>query len=53
MAQIPQAFLTAMSGNTEAMTRFCGLTDVEKDAVVRRAGQAASQQELYEIITRL
>jgi len=53
MQEIPEEFLSALSDDPEAMQRFSGLPDPEKDSVLLRARGARTRQELQQLISRL
>lgn len=53
MAEIPEEFLSALSGDTAAMQRFAGLPDREKEDVLHTIRRAQSAQEIDQIVSRL
>ncbi len=53
MPEMPDEFLTALSRNKEAMQRFSGLPDPEKDTVLNRVRGARTQGEMDDIVNKL
>ena len=47
---VPIGFLMALSQDMEAMKRFRALSSQEKDALLQRARQARSREEMDSII---
>lgn len=51
--QIPMGFGMALSMNPMALNVYSAMTEEQKQAILREAGNAKSQEEMYRIINRL
>lgn len=53
MPEIPDEFLTALSRDPQAMQRFSGLPDPEKNTVLNKVRGARTQGDLDDIVNKL
>lgn len=51
--QVPIGFGLALSGNTAAMNRYAHLDETQKQAVLDRAHNAHSEEEMYTLVANL
>lgn len=51
--QIPMGFGMALSMNPMALNVYSAMTEEQKQAILREAGNAKSQEEMHRIINRL
>ena len=50
---IPIGFGMALAMNPPAFNAYSNLTEEEKDALIQRAHNASSQEEMHEIVAKL
>ncbi len=53
MDAFPEELLNALSKNRDAVTRFAGLDDQEKEAIANNVRGAKSAKEIDHIVSRL
>ena len=51
--KVPLGFGMALAMNANAMNVYSGMTEAQKQAILDRAHQARSQQEMHEIINSM
>ncbi|MBR3943239.1 MAG: hypothetical protein IKJ55_07755 [Clostridia bacterium] len=51
--QVPIGFGLALSANTAAMNRYAHLSEQEKQAILDRAHNARSEEEMYTLVANL
>ena len=51
--KVPLGFGMALAMNANAMNAYSGMTEMQKQAILDRAHQARSQQEMHEIVNSI
>jgi len=51
--KVPLGFGMALAMNANAMNAYSGMTEMQKQAILGRAHQARSQQEMHEIVNSI
>ena len=51
--KVPLGFGMALAMNANAMNAYSGMTEMQKQAILDRAHQAQSQQEMHEIVNSI